>query len=305
MRFHPILLTTLLCSLVPLAAQDTKPAPAKLRVHIIGASVSGGFCDGPLFGAKEQGDSVTLQVVLKKWAGEQARATTHSTTDMTQMFMDPPRIGKAQIDGVAKAKPDLVVGIDFPFWFAYGRAGGDEAEARKAKLAEGLALLEKLEMPVLLGDLPDMKGAAKRMLQPSWIPSPEVLKQLNEQLAAFVAAHENMHLVPLSAFVTKMKGNDATLPLAGGPLAIAPGALLQEDRLHATRLGMALLGHSLQDPLRALFPKDHPLREQKWKFEQFVEAVGAEAELQTLQEAAKKEAAKKEPAGAGAGTKGG
>jgi hypothetical protein len=50
--------------------------------------------------------------------------------------------------------------------------------------------------------------------------------------------------------------------------------LLQEDRLHPTRLGMALLGYSLQDPLRELFPADHALSKQKWTFAQFVEAAG-------------------------------
>jgi hypothetical protein len=292
MRFHATLLTTLLCSLVSLTAQDTKPAAAPLRVHVIGASMSGGFHDGPMFGAKEEGDSVSLQHLLKKWAGDQAKATTHNTTAMMAMFTDAPRIGKDEIEGVLKANPDIVVGIDFPFWFAYGFVGGEELKAREAKLDEGLALLEKLTMPVLLGDLPDMTGAQKRMLSPTQIPSPDVLAALNKKLRAFVAAHKNMHLVPLATFVASMKSKEATLPLAGGPLPIAPGALLQEDRLHPTRLGMALLGFSLQDPLRELFPTDHALSKQKWTFAQFVEAAGAEGELQALQEAAK------QPAGA-------
>jgi hypothetical protein len=147
-------------------------------------------------------------------------------------------------------------------------------------------------MPVLLGDLPDMQGAAKRMLPPAQIPSPEVLAELNKKLRAFVAAHKNMRLVPLSTFVATMKGKEATLPLADGPMPLAPGALLQEDRLHATRLGMALLGYTLQDPLRELFPADHALSKQKWTFAEFVEAAGAEGELQVLKEAAK------QPAGA-------
>jgi hypothetical protein len=92
-----------------------------------------------------------------------------------------------------------------------------------------------------------------------------------------------------------MKSTGATLPLAAGPLRTAPGALLQGDRLHATRLGMALLGHSLQEPLRALLPADHELRKQQSTFEQFVEAAGAEADLEAVQAAAKR------PAEAGAG----
>lgn len=259
-----------------------------LRVHVIGASVSGGFRDGPQFGAKEQGDTITLHLLLKKWCGEHARASTHNTVEMMAMFMRPDDIGKAQIDGVAKAKADFVTAIDFPFWFAYGHVGGaDEGKAREQHFARGLALLGKLEMPVLVGDLPDMTGAAARMLSPSQIPSGDALKALNGQLTEFVKAHANFHLVPLGALVHTMKIDGATLPLADGALSTPPGALLQGDRLHATRLGMALLGWSIQDELRAVFPKDHPLHAQKWTFEQFVEAAGADEELEALRAAAK------------------
>ncbi len=297
MRYRSPFVVALLCSLVPLAAQDdTKPATKKLRLHVIGASVSGGFKDGPMSGAKELGDSVTLQHVLKQWCGEHGRATTHNPLEMVSMFTDPPRIGGEQIQGVQKAKADVVVAIDFPFWFAYGPVAGDEGPARQDKLTEGMALLAKLQMPVLIGDLPDMRGAAVRQLRPSWIPSPEVLKELNEQLAAFVKTHKNFHFVPLAELVRTMKDQGAVLPLPEGPLQTAPGALLQGDRLHATRLGMALLGYTLQEPLRALFPADHALHAQQWTFLQFVEATGAENDLEVV-----REAAKKVPAGAKGG----
>lgn len=271
-----------------LAQEPPAPAAKPLRVHVIGASVSGGFRDGPLFGAKEQGDSVTMQHLLKGWCGEHARATTHATAQMTAMFNDPDTIGAAQIEGAKKAKPDVVVAIDFPFWFAYGACReADQAAARSARLAKGLAMLAQLEVPVLIGDLPDMTGAAPRMLSPSWIPKPEVLRALNEQLAAFVAKHPNVRLVPLGGFVKAMKVDGAVLPLDDGPLQTPPGALLQEDRLHATRLGMAFLGHLLQAHLQPLFPKDHALASQRWTLGQFVAACGAEDELDRVRAAAK------------------
>lgn len=287
-------LAVLLSLAACLPAQDavapaTKPATKEkpLRVHVIGASVSGGFRDGPMFGAEEQGDSVTLQYVLKKWVGEHARATTHSTVDMLAMFTDPQKFGSEQIKGIAKARPDIVVAFDFPFWFAYGRVAGDEREARKARLAAGLELLAELSVPVLLGDLPDMQGAATRMLSPRQIPGPELLKELNAQIAAFVQQHGNFRVVPLGQMVRTMKVDGAVLPLVGGPRQTEPGALLQGDRLHATRLGMAFLGFSLQEPLRAQFPAAHPLRTQAWTFEQFVEAAGAAAELEAVLDAGK------------------
>ena len=275
------------------------PAPTQkaLRVHIIGASVSGGFEDGPLTRAKEQGDSLPLQKLLEQWAGDDARVSTHNLDRMLAMFTDPLKIGREQMQGASRARPDVLVAIDFPFWFAYGHMAGDVAAARQQRLAAGLAMLDKLEMPILLGDLPDMHGAATRMLSARQIPEPELLQRLNEQLAEFVKAHPNMRLVPLARMVRTMKDEGASLPLATGALKTPPGALLQEDRLHATRLGIAFLGYALQEDLRAAFPAGHPLREQVWTFEQFVEAAGAEGELEQV--AATARGAKAKAAGAG------
>lgn len=288
-RFATLSLSFVCC--LSLAAQDAAaPAPAakKLRVHIVGASVSGGFRDGPLTGATEQCDSVPLQDVLKAWAGDDARVTTHNTVQMTVMFTEPEKIGAEQIQLALRAKPDLLVAIDFPFWFAYGYVQGEEGAARKALLAKGLELLAKVDAPMLIGDLPDMQGALRRMLKPRQIPAPALLTELNAQLAAFAKARPNVHLVSLASVVRTMKDEGVTLPLASGPLRTGPGALQQEDRLHATRLGMAFLGLTLQEPLGAMFPPEHALRTRRWTIEQYIEATGAEGDLAVVQENAAK-----------------
>lgn len=257
-----------------------------VRVHVIGASVSGGFCDGPMWGAKEKGDSVTVQRVLKRWADGEARVTTHNTVDMTRFFMDPLGIGEKQVASVKKTGADIVVALDFPFWFAYGGVRGEEGPARRRRLAQGLALLADLDVPILLGDLPDMTGAAQRMLRPSWIPAPALLAELNEQLRAWAGARANVRLVELARVVQAMRRDGITLPLADGPLPTPKLALQQEDRLHATRLGMAMLAYTIQPQLAGAFAAGHPLRERKWTFERFVEAAGAEGELELLVERA-------------------
>lgn len=301
------------CWLAPLAAQEPATAPGSatapaaaakaepFHVRVIGASVSGGFRDGPMTGASETGETVTMQHLLKAWCGEHGKATTHTPLQMMAMFTAPERIGEDQIKGVLKAKPDAVLAVDFPFWFAYGyMKGDDEAKARRELLQKGLAMLGKLEMPVVIGDLPDMQGAARRMLNPAQIPNQEQLKVLNEDLAKFVGEHKNVRLVPLAATVAVMKDQGVALPLQDGPLPTAPGTLLQGDRLHANRLGMAFLGHTLQPTLQQLFPEQHPLRTQTWTFEQFVAACGAEEDLAAARTAAKKgKDGAKEPAGAG------
>ncbi|MCK5943966.1 MAG: hypothetical protein KAI24_18420 [Planctomycetes bacterium] len=274
------------------AQQDPAEVAAPRRVHIVGASVSGGFKDGPLFGAKEPGDSVTLHRMLKRWCADEAKVTTHPPLEMWNLFRDPVGIGKKQIALARRRQADLLVAVDFPFWFAYGYVRGDAAKARAARLARGLELLDELRVPVVVGDLPDMRGAAVRMLKPRQIPKPEVLAQLNAQLKRWADEREHVTLVPLAGLVDELKVAGVELPLAGGPLRTAPAALLQEDRLHATRLGVALLTFRLQDALRSQFPDGHALRQQQWPFERFVEAAAAEVELESLQERARAKAGK-------------
>lgn len=284
-------------SVVSLLAQ-VAPAPAEspvpLRIHVIGASVSAGFRDGPLFGGTQQGDSVPLQTLLAAYTDELATVSTHPPLAMTAMFTDPLTIGHQQVQITKKRKPDLVVAIDFPFWFAYGYVGDQELAERQARLDKGLAMLAELGVPVLVGDLPDMRGAAVRMLNPRQVPSPQVLEKLQERLVAFVAEHQQLHLMPLRPFVAALKSDTLQLPLAEGPLVATVPFLLQEDRLHATRLGMAYLGLVLQPHLQAVLPKGHALRERTWSFEQFVAAAGAEGDLEALQEAVAKAKAEAE-----------
>lgn len=289
----------------PPAAAPVSPATKSVadlfHVRVIGASVSGGFRDGPMTGATETGETVTMQHLLKAWCGEHGKATTHSALAMMAMFTAPERIGDEQLKGVQKTKPDAVLAVDFPFWFAYGYVkGDDETKARRELLQKGMALLARIEVPVVIGDLPDMQGAAQRMLNPAQIPDAEQLKLLNEDLAKFVAERPNRRLVPLAATVAVMKDQGVALPLQDGPLPTAPGTLLQGDRLHANRLGMAFLGHTLQPTLQQLFPKEHPLRTQAWTFEQFVAACGAEEDLKAARAAAAKaKDGARAPAGSG------
>ncbi|MBL8732759.1 MAG: hypothetical protein JNN13_10360 [Planctomycetes bacterium] len=279
-----LLRTLALLSVVVATVHAQEAAAAKpFRIHIIGASVSGGFEDGPLMGAKEQGDSVPLLTVLKGWCGEHARASTHGTLEMMALFTKPLEIGTREVEQAKRKQPDAVVAVDFLFWFAYGYVNGqDEAAARAALLEQGLDLLAGFEVPLLIGDLPDMQGADRRMLSPRQIPSPEVLQALNARIAAWAQPRANVRVAPLAQLVRQMKVDGVVLPLSAGEKRTRPGALQQGDRLHATRLGMAFLGFSIQPLLRALLPAGNPLHEQQWTIEQFVAAVGAEGELEAL-----------------------
>lgn len=284
-RSSSAVLMLLVILAIPAVSLRTQVAPK--HIHIIGASVSAGFEDGPFAGAKVAGDSIPMHKVLKNWSGGVVKVTTHPMLEMCYTFSDPVKIGKKQIDRAKAKKADLVVAVDFPFWFAYGFVRGDEAKARLGRLDQCLTFLASLDVPVIIGDLPNMKGAALRMLKPRQIPSDELLAQLNERLAEFAAGNNKITIVPVAHIVKQLKVDGVKLPFQDGGLQTAPGALLQEDQLHVTRIGMALLTYQIQDALRANFPPGHALNEQKWTFDEFAEAVGADDELQMLREADK------------------
>ena len=281
-KFAALLLLTV--ASVP-ATSSAQEAPK--HIHIIGASVSGGFEDGPLFGAKKQGDSVSLQHMLKKWSDGEIKVTSHPQLEMWYLFNDPIKTGKKEIELAKKKKADMVVAVDFPFWFGYGYVSGDKTKARLARLETGLGYLKELNVPVVIGDFPNMKGAQIRMLKPRQIPTEATLKLLNDRLAKFAADNKNVTLVPMAQIVKALKDDGVELPLQDGKVKTGPGALLQEDQLHATRLGMALMTFELQATLRAHFPKKHALHEQVWSFEEFAEAAGADGELEALVDEAK------------------
>ena len=281
-KFAALLLLTVASVLAPSSAQE-----APKHIHIIGASVSGGFEDGPMFGAKKQGDSVSLQHMLKKWSDGEVKVTSHPQLEMWYLFNDPIKTGKKEIELAKKKKADMVFAVDFPFWFGYGYVSGDKAKARLARLETGLGYLKELKVPVVIGDFPNMKGAQIRMLKPRQIPTEATLKLLNDRLAKFAADNKNVTLVPMAQIVKALTDDGVELPLQDGKVKTGPGALLQEDQLHATRLGMALMTFQLQATLRAHFPKKHALHEQVWSFEEFAEAAGADGELEALVDEAK------------------
>jgi hypothetical protein len=281
------------------AAQSDAP-----QVAIVGASVSAGFKDGILTHGAQGNDTVPLLKLLRP-RFDVGRVATYADEFM---FLDADGSGERQVKHVVRLKPDLLVAVDFLFWFSHGPVphGMKEADYRKDHLDVGLAMLARCEGPLLVGDLPDMHGASERMLNPAWIPEPALLAALNGRLYAWAKERKNVTVFPLAAEVKALKETGVVLPLADGPLKTGPSDLLQGDRLHPTRLGMAWLCLRLDQELAKFLPKDSPLEQgPKWTLANYIEAAGAETDLEAARAKAKdKDQAKdkaKEPAPAGKG----
>lgn len=219
-------------------APTVAPTPAAgpgpfARVAVLGASVSAGFAAPPI--------ATTLD------AGLPAEADVLDTASV-MFFRDPDGNGAAAVEAALAHRPTLVIALDFLFWFAYADA---PAEVRAARLERGLALLERLPGTLVVGDLPDMRGANPHLLPPTAVPSPEELAVLDRRIAAWAAARPHTVVAPLAAW---------TRPLVTGEeVELAPGervpaaTLMFLDGLHANALGtwhlLDLLDHLLEREL--------------------------------------------------------
>lgn len=284
------------------SGQDVARKPAPLRVTIVGASLSAGFVDGPFAGGNKDNRTTPLKKAVASWLGD--GGAVQSRADLL-MFTDPFKVGERQVARAVKDGGDLLVAIDFLFSYTYGyteRSDADERKARTERLEQGLTQLALWTGPLVVADLPDMQGADRRMLSPLQVPKPETLNALNERIAAWAKARAGTQVVPLRAWVDRMKQQGIELSLQGGAVQVPKGGLLQGDRLHPNRLGMAWLLFQLQEPVRTLAPKAMVEAMPEWTMDQCIQGVDASLDLADLKAAAK-EGAKVERAAAGSGGK--
>jgi hypothetical protein len=304
LRFPNALLALLVLAAAP--AQDRagpEPAPAAPGnpvVALLGASLTAGFADPKPLPNGERNETVRLARVLAELWPERKVELKAADGRMLPMFTNPTVLGAQQVERMLETEPELVVAVDFLFWYGYGvmRTGpdGDDVAPRVSRLEQGLAELAKFACPVVAGDFPDMTGADPRMLHPRQIPSAAALAKLNERLHAWAAERKNVRLFPLADFVRDAKGDGIEVELDGQDHRLRAAELLQGDRLHPTTLGMALLGQRIAELLAAALPKDAALRPEPVELAELAEDLGAGIALEDLRRRA---GAKPQPAGTG------
>lgn len=251
---HSILSTQLVTALaLTLAADEPRiQAPqhgevTPARVVVVGASVSAGFGL-----SRELEANCTLTPFLRDALLSDA-VKLHNLADST-LFLDPLNRARQQLESARELAPDFILGGDLPFWFGYGALPGPEA--RLARLERGLALLDELPCPIVIGDFPDMSPAlggsspmnfGRPILMPEQVPSPEELERLNARLRAWAAERDDVHVFAMSAFVARLR-DDEPLEVRGVRVAgEEKSALLQSDLLHPTVRGSALFTLLLLD----------------------------------------------------------
>ena len=150
--------------------------------------------------------------------------------------------------------------VDFLFWFGY--RSWRPAATPEDDLEDGLALLDRLRVPLVVGDFPDMTPALSGkgplgfpMLTPEMIPAPAVRARLNARVAEWAAARGDVVVVSMADMVGRM--------LAGKEIAVRGNVwpagsmerLLQADLLHPNSEGVIALAITILDRLATARPE--------------------------------------------------
>jgi len=240
------------------------------RIVIIGASVSHGFTASEPFGGAK-----TREYALDRYFNAALLAPHDLPQNFANslFFMLPDDMGHAQIRQAMTNHPTLVIGIDFLFWFCYGRGLTDQS--RLDHFDKGLKLLEEVDCPLIIGDIPDASAAIYRMLSPSEMPSAKARAAANRRLKEWAEERRRVTVVPLAEFMRTVTSNKA---LTGHGYALASGstrALLQGDLLHPSQRGCAVLTVSILDALIGGRP-DLDASQVRWDPDEVLREAGGE-----------------------------
>ena len=170
----------------------------------------------------------------------------------SMFFIEAESAGRMQIDQALQLRPTLVIGLDFLFWFCYGEGSTDHE--RLQRFERGLNLLENIKCPLVLGDIPDASSAANGMLGPEEIPSARAMTAANQRLKEWASKRPRVALLPLSAFMRTVMADQA-LTIHGRKLpAGQTRLLLQDDVLHPSPHGCAVLALAILDAFQSTHP---------------------------------------------------
>jgi hypothetical protein len=249
-RHSALAAATMLCLAAWTGSVRAQEDTAWARMVIVGASVSHGFTE---MTASRGGPKMT-DYALDRYLNAAVLAPHQPARNLAsvEFFLSPDEIGNMQIRQALTNHPTLVVGIDFLFWFCYGK--GNTSQDRLDHFEKGLKLLEGVECPLILGDIPDASAATNGILSMDEMPSPAVLVAANHRLKEWAAQHKQVTVVPLAEFMRAAGANEA-ISVHGHVIARGDTrALLQEDRLHPSRRGCGVLAVSIFDTFLAGHP---------------------------------------------------
>ncbi len=228
-------------SVAPVSATATAPDLFQ-RVVLLGASVTAGFSAAEPFGGSKTSEYQFGNFIEAGLIGSHETIVTHANRFL---FLKPKETMQKQVAATVSSKPTLVIALDALFWFCYGDSM--TAEQRLERFSSGLELLEQINAPLVLGDIPDASAAVGKMLSRAQMPERSTINKCNERLKAWAASRRNVTLFALSEVLRKAGANEE---IAFAGITWKNGetrAFLQPDRLHPSRHGLAAMAIGVLD----------------------------------------------------------
>jgi len=247
-------------------AEDSSTNRLWRKVVMIGASASAGFT-----ASEPLGGTNTVHHRLSRYVDAAIVIPHEPVLNLANslFFLQPESSGKAQMARALKEQPSLLLAVDFPFWFCYGKGTNDTE--RFLRFEHGLKLLEPVTCPIVLGDIPDASAAVNKMLHPSQIPTAKAMAAANVRLKAWAATRPNVTLVPLSRLIQVASRNESYALHHTQLPAGSTRSLLQNDELHPTPAGAAVIALAMLDGLQQ--QQKFPDREVNWNPSALIESV--------------------------------
>jgi hypothetical protein len=221
------------------------------KIVVIGASASAGFVLAEPFGGTN-----TTNCKLRFYLDAAIAAPHPPLKDFSTalMFLNPDAFSQQQIDAAIAAKPTLVVAVDFLFWSCYGDGYTDAG--RLQHFENGLKLLEKFQCPLVVGDIPNVSSATNSgIISADQVADAAVRAAANARLKQWAASRPQVAIVPLADFMRHVSANETVTIHGVNFPAGKTHAFIQNDLLHPTPAGAALLALGILDALTKKDPE--------------------------------------------------
>ena len=215
---------------------EASAPPLFQRIATLGASATSGFEESEPLGGPKTPQYRFANYLEAALIGAHEPVTTQANA---LLFLQAENVMEKQVTDTIAAKPTLVIGLDAMFWFCYG--AGMTEEQRAARFEIGLRQLERLESPLVVGDIPDATVATGGILGKEEMPAGETIERCNERLKAWAAGRKNVTVFPLAKIMATVAANEETA--IGGYTweKGKSGPLMRKDHLHPSRHGLAAL----------------------------------------------------------------
>lgn len=213
----------------PVPAPNTLPKPEVAvfaRAFVVGSDMTDGFGLEKEIGAKTSlADIVDATLLFEHRPAEKRTFPTVS-------------VAAQQVKAAVDAGATIVIALDYLTPFVYADLGSDDQ--RRANVEAALATLETVRVPIMLGNVPNLKSATtiqNPLITERMLPKPETLAAINERIAAWAGTRQDVVIAPVAEMIARIDADEGFSVRASSWPASWLSELLLKDRVHTRMHG--------------------------------------------------------------------